>query len=317
MNWLAVMKPAEPGVSLPPGVRFIERDWLSSNMVLIAEPDGGATLIDTGYVKHASLVVELVELGLKRLGAKRLTRILNTHLHSDHCGGNAALARRHRCEILVPEASFDDVRRWDTNALSYAGTAQRCERFDATGTLVPGATLDLGGASWSVHAAPGHDPKSLVFYCASHRLLISADVLWQNGFGVIFPELTGESGFAEQAAMLDLIAALDVNTVLPGHGPAFGEVTTVIDAARRRLDSLRSDPARNARYALKVMIKYLMLDLETVEETALRQRVAAASVLCMAAAQLGLALDAAFDWAVSELIAQGALRRDESKLCNI
>ena len=298
-------------------MRFIERDWLSSNMLLIAEPDGGATLVDTGYVKHADLAVALVEQALERVGARHLTRILNTHLHSDHCGGNAALSARFACEILVPAASAADVRRWDTEALSYDGTAQRCARFAATGVLEPGAAITLGGAAWQIHAAPGHDPKSLVFHCAEHRLLISADVLWQNGFGVIFPELVGESGFAEQAAMLDLIATLDVDCVLPGHGPAFTEVATVVAAARKRLASLRADPVRNARYALKVMIKYLMLDLERVDESAFAARVAGASVLRHAAALLGLSIGEAFDWAVGELVAQGALQRESGSLINV
>lgn len=311
------MTAADSPIRLPEPVRFIERDWLSSNMVLIAEPDGGATLIDTGYVKHAALVQHLVELGLKKSGAHRLSRILNTHLHSDHCGGNATLASYYRCEVLVPQASRDDVRRWDTEALSYDGTAQRCERFEATGSLHPGQTIQMGENEWEVFAAPGHDPKSLVFYCAAHRLLISADVLWQNGFGVIFPELAGESGFAEQAAMLDLIDELDVETVLPGHGPAFGDVASVIAVARKRLESLRADPARNARYALKVMIKYLMLDLEQIDETVLRERVSQASVLKRAATQIGLPIERAFDWAVTELLAQQALRREAHLLCNV
>ena len=322
--WSAVMGLPESGrrvnehtSSLPAGIRFIERDWLSSNMVLVAEPDGGATLIDTGYVKHAALAVELVDLGLARLGARRLTRIINTHLHSDHCGGNAALVARHGCEVLVPIASLEEVRRWDTAALSYDGTAQRCARFEATGAVSPGDDLRIGDASWRVHAAPGHDPKSIVLHCAEHRLLVSADVLWHNGFGVIFPELAGESGFAEQQAMLDLVEGLAVDRVLPGHGPAFGEVAPVIAAARTRLSALRADPVKNARYALKVMIKYLMLDFEVIEEAKLRARVAAASVLRMAAAQLRMPIEEAFDWAVGELVAQGALKRNDERLCNV
>lgn len=313
----AGMMLSETPPGLPHGVRFIERDWLSSNMILMAEPGGGATLVDTGYVKHAPIAAHLVNVGLRRLGATRLSRIFNTHLHSDHCGANATLANEHHCEVLVPEASLEDVRQWDRAALSHAGTAQRCERFEATGSVSPGQTLLMGNMAWTVHAAPGHDAKSLIFHCARHRLLISADVLWQNGFGVIFPELAGESGFAEQAAMLDLIGELEVDMVLPGHGPAFGDVATVLERAKKRLAALRADPERNARYALKVMIKYLLLDLERVDEDILRERVTAASTLRMAAAQLSMPIEAAFDWAVAELIAQGALRRESSELFNV
>ncbi len=32
-------------------------------------------------------------------------------------------------------------------------------------------------------AAPGHDMGALVFYNPEHRILISGDALWQNGYG--------------------------------------------------------------------------------------------------------------------------------------
>jgi glyoxylase-like metal-dependent hydrolase (beta-lactamase superfamily II) len=45
-------------------------------------------VVDTGYVTHAEQTLALIE---SVLGTRPLDRILNTHLHSDHCGGNAAL----------------------------------------------------------------------------------------------------------------------------------------------------------------------------------------------------------------------------------
>jgi hypothetical protein len=68
---------------------------------------------------------------------------------------------------------------------------------------------------------------------------------------------------------------------------------------------------------MKVMIKYLMLDIEEIEEAVLAERVAGAAVLRSAAALLDLSVEAAFDWAVDELVAQGALRRLKGKLFNV
>ena len=65
----------------------LERGWLSANSVLFTGPDGAA-LVDTGYCIHAEQTLDLVR---SALGREPLARILNTHLHSDHCGGNAAL----------------------------------------------------------------------------------------------------------------------------------------------------------------------------------------------------------------------------------
>ena len=73
--------------ALPAGVQVFERGWLSSNNILLTDAER-ATLVDSGYVAHATQTVALVS---HALGARALDELVNTHLHSDHCGGNAAL----------------------------------------------------------------------------------------------------------------------------------------------------------------------------------------------------------------------------------
>jgi glyoxylase-like metal-dependent hydrolase (beta-lactamase superfamily II) len=305
--------PARPP-RLPASIEFLERDWLSSNMVLLTDPDH-ATLVDSGYAKSAPMTVALVNQRLLAHGLP-LHRLINTHLHSDHCGGNAALAAATGCAIQVPVASAAAVADWDEDALSYRPTAQRCGRFTAQATLGPGDPLHMGGADWEVLSAPGHDPNALILHCPEHRLLISADALWGNGFGVIFPELEGESGFDEQGSVLDLIATLDVDTVIPGHGPMFGDVGAALERAYARLASLRADPTRNARHALKVMVKFLLLDLERITLEGLIAHTGEASVLRSAAGMLGLTLPQAIRASVEELVAQKALFVDGDVLHN-
>ena len=160
---------------LPDGMRFIERDWLSSNMVQLFDGDA-LTVIDTGYASHAALTEALVAHALRMHGRDaRLARIFNTHLHSDHCGGNAVLQERHAPQIHVPAASLAAVQTWDEQALTYTGTAQQCPRYHATHALSPGDHFVAAGLRWNAHAAPGHDPHSLVFHAPQPGLLISAD----------------------------------------------------------------------------------------------------------------------------------------------
>jgi glyoxylase-like metal-dependent hydrolase (beta-lactamase superfamily II) len=73
--------------TLPVGVTVLERGWLSSNNILI-QGTGPAALIDSGYCTHAPQTLALVKAAL---GSLPLVTLINTHLHSDHCGGNAAL----------------------------------------------------------------------------------------------------------------------------------------------------------------------------------------------------------------------------------
>lgn len=304
------MGPAGP---LPATVRFLQRDWLSCNQVLFDDGDGRATLVDSGYVKHAELTAALVR---HALDGRRLARLINTHLHSDHCGGNARLAAEHGCTVVVPAADRAAVDAWDERALTFSTTGQRCERFSAHASFSDGDRLAMGGFEWQAIAAPGHDPHSLVLWCAELRTLISADVLWRDGFGVIFPELHGDSGFAEQQAILERIASLPVEWVLPGHGPAFGDVDAALERAFSRIAALRADPRRNARNALKVLVKFALLDRERLTPEGLLEIATGADAMERAAELLGLGLAPALAWATDALVAQGELRRDGADLVN-
>lgn len=253
-----------------PSLRLLERGWLSANSIVFLDSnrlaadgpiDGplldGAVVVDTGYVSNAAQTVALLR---DTLGARPLSAILNTHLHSDHCGGNAAVQAAWGCPILIPPGEAAAVAAWDEQALSYAATAQHCPRFRYDGLLVPGDTLVLGGTRWEVHPAPGHDPHSILLFAPEARLLASADALWENGLGIIFPELRGEPGFGAAREAIDRIEHLAPDCVIPGHGPAFVDVPQAIARARSRLAGFEADPDRHALYALKVLVQFLLLD---------------------------------------------------------
>jgi glyoxylase-like metal-dependent hydrolase (beta-lactamase superfamily II) len=299
-------------VALPASMRFVQRDWLSSNLYVFFDGEGDdreATVVDTGYQRHRDLTVALVErlLAAEGLPMRRLRRIVNTHLHSDHCGGNAALARASGARTLVPASMLEAVRRWDEDILTFRDFGQSCDRFGADAGLAPGDEIRMGGLDWRAIAAPGHDPDSLVLHCPQARLLISADALWDNGFGVIFPELTGASGFAEQGAVLDAIAALDVDVALPGHGPLIADVPGAVARARSRLQAFVSDPRRSPRNAIKVMLKFLLLDRQRMPLALALATLRGSRTIGGAAAQLGLDTDTALRRSAEELLAQGQL----------
>lgn len=262
-------------------MHVFERGWLSSNNILFT--GGAPTLIDSGYATHADQTLALVR---NALGRRPLEHIINSHLHSDHCGGNALLQRHYGCKTAIPAAEADAVRHWDEARLSYRATGQYCDRFTFDEVLSPGDTVTLGELEWMVLGAPGHDPHALMFYSAAERILISADALWESGFGVIFPELDGGSGFAEQAAVLDLIARLDVRLIIPGHGAPFADVARALDAAHSRLDYLRADPQRNAKNALKVLIIFKLMAERRLERTVIHSLLDTAHAVRSAAAML-------------------------------
>ena len=301
------------------GLSVFERGWLSSNNILVhAGPDeAGATLIDSGHVNHAAQTLALVR---RALGGAPLQRIVNTHLHSDHCGGNATLAREFGARITIPPGLAEAVREWRSEALSYDATGQRCERFEVHTTLHPGEVLTAGGRRFEVLAAPGHDPDSVMLFDAAHGLLISADALWEHGFGVVFPEMDGEPGFDDVGAVLDAIAALPVRLVVPGHGAPFTDVEAALGRARSRLASFRADPARHAKHGVKVLIKYHLMEVRAQPEAELLQWSLRTPLFTGVWARHGRAQAASPEaWCarlVDELVNAGALRREGERIAD-
>ena len=246
---------------LPPGLHFFERGWLSSNNVLLVDATQ-TVLIDSGYWTHADQTLSLVA---SVLHDRPLQRLLNTHLHSDHCGGNAKLQERYPAlETWVPPGNAAHVFDWDPAAFNHTTTGQHCPEFKAQRIIHPGDTFEVADMHWEAYAAPGHDPDSLIFFSPSHKILISADALWENGFGVVFPEIERMDAFDVVADTLDLIESLQPHLVIPGHGNVFTDFNGAMSRARSRLKSFIDDPHKHAAYAAKVLLKFKLLELQRV-----------------------------------------------------
>ncbi len=291
----------------------LQRGWLSSNNVLLrgGEDGDGDVLVDSGHVSHVPQTLALVR---QALGGRRLAAVVNTHLHSDHCGGNAALQRSFGCRIGIPPGQWQAVQDWDAVALSYAPTAQRCERFSPDFSLLPGQTLTVGGQQWQVLAAPGHDPHSVILFEPLQRVAITADALWQRGFGIVFQELDGEQAFDDVADVLDLIESLDVRWAIPGHGAPFNDVPAALTVARNRLAGFRADPDRHARHAMKALIKFHLLAEQQQTWTQLHDWMQRGSLYGAVWRRLGHpggSLQAFASQLVQEMVASGSLAQQD------
>jgi glyoxylase-like metal-dependent hydrolase (beta-lactamase superfamily II) len=292
------------------GLTVIERGWLSANQAVF-RTDGAtpATVVDTGYATHAPQTLALVD---HALAGDPLRRLVNTHLHSDHCGGNAALqARDETIETWVPAPSIAAVRAWDEAALSYRYTGQQCDRFRVDHPLMPGESIRLGPADWQIHAAPGHDMDAVMLFEPQTRTLIAGDALWHDRLAIIFPELVGEDGFGPTRATLDLIESLAPRLVVPGHGPAFEDVAAALAASRQRVDVFSRQPDRHVQHAARALVMYHLLEVRRMRADALVQWMLATPVYMGVARRAGLDDAHAAAWArelVDGLVAQGVLQ---------
>lgn len=241
---------------LPLCVRVIIRDWLNANHIVLIGRQR-TVLIDSGYGRDSAQTLSRVD---EVLAGRPLDWLVNTHCHSDHMGGNAAVRNAHRCRVSIPRDEAPLIDAWDEQALWLSYADQRCERFSFDDTVAPGDEFDWGDLHWCAIAAPGHDMAALMFFCEEAGVLISGDALWENGFGILLPGSDRDARLAATRATLENIARLPVRTVIPGHGQPFTDVGAALERSLQRLAAFERDELRMVRHVLKVMFVFSLMD---------------------------------------------------------
>ena len=303
---------------LPSNMRFIKRDWLSANHVMFRDGDS-ATLIDSGYGKFNDITIEKVDAVLSGWGDASLDKIINTHIHSDHIGGNAELQRLHAgCSITVPVDEQPALVSWDApeQMLSYAD--QEAERFAWDDVIEPGQAVPLGGESWQAIATPGHDMGSLVFYSPKLRILISADALWENSSGFVPPQAIDPKPLAAQRATFARLRELDVALVIPGHGPMFTDYSGALKRASEKLELFATDDMRVAKNVVKGMFIFSMMWRGGMPVADLPGYVARIGVHRDYNAQFFRMSDEAFaDWLLGDAVRAGKVRLENEVIVSV
>jgi glyoxylase-like metal-dependent hydrolase (beta-lactamase superfamily II) len=291
---------------LPASIRPIVRGWLNCNQVVLRAP-GDNVLIDSGYCTHRERTLELVA-GPAGLEGEPLERLVNTHCHSDHMGGNSAIASALGCRVTIPAGEVKHVMPWTPQSVWMAQFDQKADPFHFDDTLAPGDRFDGGGFEWQVHAAPGHDMDALMFFEPRHGVLVSGDALWEGGMGFVWPEEGANPHIEAALETLAVIDRLDPAVVIPGHGAPFADARGAAAAVSAKLQAFARDPAKNARHVVKVMFVFALLDRRSMplaDVAAYLGRVPCYREL--SERFLGLAAPALAEWLLRDLERAGAV----------
>ncbi|MFE1326930.1 MBL fold metallo-hydrolase [Streptomyces sp. NPDC058735] len=224
----------------------------NTNWVILTEGDA-VTLVDTGYPgDRARLLASLAQVGSS---PEAVAAVLVTHAHNDHLGSAEYLRAAHGTPVYLHQAEVPHARRdfphqvsvgtvlrnawrsgvlpWAVHALRSGGTAHVPvtvpEAFPA-----PGA-LDLPGRPVPVRT-PGHTDGHCAYHLPGAGVVISGDALVsghptaRTGGPQLLPDLVHHER-PRAVACLDVLAELDGDLLLPGHGPVHRG--PVRDAAHR------------------------------------------------------------------------------------
>ncbi|WP_069857316.1 MBL fold metallo-hydrolase [Desulfoplanes formicivorans] len=188
-------------------VNIFQLGPLETNCYLVYNDAKEAVVIDPGG-DPAEVLAVLRSQGLT------LTHILNTHLHFDHIGGNAALSDATGAEILAGEAD----RPLLSSELGSGGFMgfPKTPSFSFT-PLTPG-THTFVGETCHVLATPGHSPGSLSLYFPVLGAVFCGDLIFYRSVGrTDFPG--GDEKVLKESACSQILVLPEETIIYPGHGP--------------------------------------------------------------------------------------------------
>ncbi len=222
--------------------------WGYSNAGLVVG-DGASLLVDTLF--DLELTAAMLSAMADATSAAPIVTVVNTHANGDHCYGNQLVADR---EIIASKATAEEMNHVPTVMMAQLN-AQPGDvgelfrsffgdfRFDGIDLTPPSRTfegrleVEVGGRAIElIEVGPAHTNGDTIVVVPDARTVFTGDILFNGGAPIVW------AGPLENwIAACDLMLGMDVETVVPGHGPVTDKagvvavrdyLTTVLGAAR-------------------------------------------------------------------------------------
>jgi len=262
------------------------------NVYLVVDGGQGA-LIDAGYPDEASITPRLQYLqgiagpsagsgfALKGSSPKgqalKLSHIIVTHHHLDHCGGAHALRQATGAAICMHPREARLLSDWRAHVSQHVDTPSepqtmverlrtwRWATAQATADCLveDGDTIQVGGLTIEVILTPGHTLGSISLYLREEGVLFTGDTVLGLGTVAIFPPPHGDMALYMQS--LERLKGYDATLLCPGHGPPVRDVARklqeLIDHRQERERQVLSAVAQG-RGRLEAMLAEIYPELD-------------------------------------------------------
>lgn len=198
--------------------------------------DDGVVVVDAGWTIYSALTI----LGYIRAvaGSKSIKYLIWTEHHSDHIFGSIVFVKEG-AKVIAHRSAYEHLKEIG-GIKGYAEfmRARINERYrefvergyDIGSVMFQGVedvwpdilidseyTLRLGDHEIRLIPTPGHTPSNIVAYVPKCRVLFAGDTIYSG-----YPPNTRFSTpelIKKWIRALDYLYALDIDTIIPGHGP--------------------------------------------------------------------------------------------------
>jgi glyoxylase-like metal-dependent hydrolase (beta-lactamase superfamily II) len=247
-------------------------------------PDGDeADLVDCGMNTDES--VDAIHAAVRNVGAKRIRRLVVTHIHPDHYGAAGVFAGPgladlylHRLEVPLVYPRYVELEHLVSEVHTYllvngvpedeAQVMSNSQRAlsEIVKPAVPAVqlegaeTLEVGRRRLRVEWTPGHSPGHICLYDESDKLLLAGDHM--------LPELSPNIGLHPQSTPdplheylegLKRLAGYEPRLILPAHGRPFTDASKRVSALlahhKRRLEQIAAIASHGERSAWAVALE--------------------------------------------------------------
>ncbi len=146
----------------------------------------------------------------------RLTKIILTHCHIDHCLGNKYLNEKYNAELLIPFDEKDMYKNVENIAQLFG--FHNYLHLNESKYLKEKDKIAFGNIELDVLFLPGHSPGHLAFHCKNENVCFSGDVLFLNSIGRT--DLPGGDHDTLIHSIKNKLFLLNEDTIIySGHGP--------------------------------------------------------------------------------------------------
>jgi len=179
----------------------------SVNTYLVGDENGKIAIIDPG-TENKDIINLIDDFELKP------DKIVNTHTHFDHIGGNEFLKKKYDLKIVVHRAEkgyLSDPAKNLSELLGNEIVSPEAEEF-----LEDGDKINLGSNEFKVIHTPGHSPGGIALYNKNEKVLFSGDTIFKTGVGRF--DFSSSDKKKLKSSIEKLLKLDDDVKVYPGHG---------------------------------------------------------------------------------------------------